>query len=81
MNDMSKTETAREIVMLVSELVATGLMIYAAYKALVDVDAQKVVRMRVARGTARFAKTQSDWWSTLANKADTYYWRTANVTV
>jgi hypothetical protein len=80
MNDTSsRTETLRDIVLFAAEIAAAGATIYLAYKTVFSQDAQRMVRMRIARGTARVAKTQADWWATLAANADTYYWQTASV--
>lgn len=73
MNDTSKTEIVREWVLLAAELAATVTTMYLAYKLIVGPDGQRILRMRIARGTSCFAKTQAEWWTTLAANADTYY--------
>ncbi len=78
-SEPGKAETFRNAVLLMAELAAASATIYLAYKTVFSPDAQRMVRMRIARGTSRVAKTQADWWSTLAANADTYYWQTASV--
>lgn len=82
MNDTNSPADGRlrDYLLLAAELAVAGATIYLVWRATVNPDTQREFRMRVARSVARTAKTKAEYWSRIAADADTYYWRTANVT-
>jgi hypothetical protein len=77
---MGTAEKTHNTLVLVGDCVALATAVYLAWRVFNMGDGSKLIKMRIVRASSKFAKTQADFWSTVAANADTKYIQIANVT-